>query len=62
MTSQRLLICRRQRHVDEALVGPEALKHAGDVVLVVVPLQAILLTNVELRILERKKDKFCYNI
>ena len=44
MTLDDLLISRGQRDVDEALVRPQPLEHAGDVRLVVVPLQAVLLT------------------
>ena len=53
MALDDLLIGRSQRDVDEALVAPQPLEHAGDVRLVVVPFQEVLLTAGNLRTLKK---------
>ena len=56
MALNDFLICRRERHVDEALVGPQPLEHARDVRLVVVPLQAVLLTGRNVQALKQNNS------
>ena len=56
MALDDFLICRRERHVDEALVGPQPLEHARDVRLVVVPLQAVLLTGRNVQALKQNNS------
>ena len=54
MTFHNFLVSWREGDVDKALVWPEPLKDAGNVLVVVVPLQAVLLTSGQFGILKCK--------